>query len=469
MKNHIIYMLSVCILFSMLSCSLTKTVVIKNEEELGKALDKSKSGDIIKLKPGKYVLNNQMPIKSGITIKGAGVGRTIITANDTWLPGLKGLPANERVADSVNSNAYLFKMEEIRDVTISDLTLTAPNLHGAVFANKCQNLNFNNLKFVDFCWSSIYTFDIRKFIIHDCVFENAGGKVKWLGAAIFNNRTVHGEFYNCKIYSTPGRGNNFVGFKGLGNDSSRIHHNTVETGGYIWGFCLEYMHSDNSHIEIDHNKFNERISIPKGGGGGKVNKGDYSFWIHHNWLTGLSEIIEGPRGYLIVDHNLIDMSVEQDGGNLYTDHDNREVYGPLKFYNNLIKNPGRGIFWSVSKYNNYSFYNNHVVANTTITPRKEGLFDFNTNSVFDSIEIKDNFIACNGLARPLLRNPLSNKALIENNVLINISDSLLYANSKKDRQRGFKENLVFKCGYRSEFLVNNWKGEKKKSNYTNSH
>ncbi|NJK93658.1 MAG: hypothetical protein HC905_00900 [Bacteroidales bacterium] len=116
------------------------------------------------------------------------------------------------------------------------------------------------------------------------------------------------------MYSTLERKNAFVGFKGMGNDSSRIHHNTVETGDYEWAFVLEYMHSDNSFIEIDHNRFNERMSIPRGGGGGTYPKDGYSFWIHHNYLTGNSEVIEGPRGGLIVDHNLVELTVERTEG-----------------------------------------------------------------------------------------------------------------------------------------------------------
>ncbi len=434
-------------------------VQVKTVLELVDAVNGGKPGDLIFISSGVYELDStqQLTPKSGMTIQGAGIGKTILTAVDIWTPGLKGLPANEQDVNKVNQQPYLFKLESIKDFTISDMTFTATKLHGAIFANKCSNLNIFNIKFVDFRWSSIYTFDIRKFLVHDCIFEDAGGKVEFLGAGIFNNRTVHGDFFNCKMYSTLERKNAFVGFKGMGNDSSRIHHNTVETGDYGWAFVLEYMHSDNSFIEIDHNRFNERISIPRGGGGGTYPKNGYSFWIHHNYLTGYSEVIEGPRGGLIVDHNLVELTVEKDGGNFYTDHDNNEVLGSLDFHNNLIKNPGRGIFWSIGKYNDLHFSNNHVIANTTITPREDGLFDINGNSDFENIEIKDNIIEINGLSRPLMRNDKSRKlAKIENNHFVNVADTMQYENKRSTAKAGLIEPLNFECGYKNEYRVNGW-------------
>ncbi|NJO68874.1 MAG: hypothetical protein HC830_05940 [Bacteroidetes bacterium] len=191
---------------------------VRTVQELVDAVNAGKPGDLILISSGIYQLDStqQLTPKSGMTIQGSGIGKTIITAVDSWTPGLKGLPANELHVNLVNQQPYLFKLDSIKDFTISDMTITAPKLHGGIFANKCNNLTIFNIKFVDFRWSSIYTFDIRQFLVHDCIFEDAGGKVKWLGAGIFNNRTVHGNFYNCKMYSTLERKNAFVGFKGMG-------------------------------------------------------------------------------------------------------------------------------------------------------------------------------------------------------------------------------------------------------------
>ncbi|NJO68875.1 MAG: hypothetical protein HC830_05945 [Bacteroidetes bacterium] len=168
-------------------------------------------------------------------------------------------------------------------------------------------------------------------------------------------------------------------------------------------------------------------------------------------------VIEGPRGGLIVDHNLVELTVERDGGNLYTDHDNREVYGSLHFQNNLIKNPGRGIFWSISKYSNLHFTHNHVIANTTITPREEGFFDINGNSDFTNIEITNNIIEVNGLSRPLMRNNESRKlAKIVNNHFVNVADTLQYENKRTKVKAGLVEILNFECGYKNEYRVNGW-------------
>jgi hypothetical protein len=80
--------------------------------------------------------------------------------------------------------------------------------------------------------------------------------------------------------------------------------------------------------------------------------------------------------------------------------------GPTSFHDNLIRNPGRGIFWSAGIYNGLTFANNHVRANTL--SRTEGFFGFNAGNDFASTIIRDNIIE--GIAanpRPLVRNAAS--------------------------------------------------------------
>ena len=116
-------------------------------------------------------------------------------------------------------------------------------------------------------------------------------------------------------------------------------------------------------------------------------------------------------------------------------------------------NPGRGIFWSEGVYNNFSFYNNEVIANETITPRVEGLFGFNGNTDFSTIAIKDNIIKVNGLSRPLLRNEESYGAIIENNILTNVSDLNKLSNLDTGAPRGLLEPLLFTVGVDNKWMV----------------
>ncbi|MEM7621613.1 MAG: GC-type dockerin domain-anchored protein [Planctomycetota bacterium] len=129
-----------------------------------------------------------------------------------------------------------------------------------------------------------------------------------------------------------------------------------------------------------------------------------------------------------------------------------------------VRNPGRGVFWSGPIFNGLDFYNNHIITNTTATPRTEGLFGFkqNANNAGDTpdlstISITSNIIEMNGLSRPLVRNSDSPEAAaitIDNNTLVNVADTANYANPDTGLPRGPVEPLVFPVGVNGEFTVN---------------
>ncbi|NJN26596.1 MAG: hypothetical protein HC819_11760 [Cyclobacteriaceae bacterium] len=387
-------------------------VTVSTVDQLVDAVNNGAEGLIINVVAGTYSLDStqQLRPKSNMVILGAGAESTIMEAASAWNPGTVGLPINEEDVNAVNKSPYLFRIENKQGVVLSDLKLTGSKIHGGVFANNCTNLRLKNLYFDDFSWSAIQTYNIDTFSVHDSRFIDAGGMVTHKGAAVFNNGTSHGEFYNNYISRTGNK--QFVGFKAFGGSNQRIHHNTVDIDD---DFSIEYMHANNKHIEIDHNVFSRTLSIPKGGGGGPVlAEGEYSFHIHHNWMKR-SYGIELPRNSLSVHHNLIDCKTDADGGNFMSDFsDGQIVQGPIEFYNNLFKNPGRGIFWTRegNSYFDFRFHNNHVIANRTITPRTEGFFSFPESSDFRGIRLKDNIIECVGLNRPLVRSDWSLRLIL---------------------------------------------------------
>lgn len=430
-------------------------VVVKNTIELVNAVNNGEERSLIRVTPGVYELNSsqQLQPKKGMRIIGSGMGMSTIKAANDWDPGLEGLPAHEVNRSAANDQPYLFKIEKTEDVKILNMTLTGTKLHGAIFASDCRKLEFSNLKIQDFVWSSILTYDITDFKVHDCRFHDPGGKVRWMGAAIFSNRTTNGDFFNNKITSSPGNNNRFVGFKARGSNYVRIHHNTVNPD--FGGFSVEYMHADNRFIEIDHNHFNGVISIPRGGTGGSGLEGGYSFWIHHNYTTK-SYSIEGPRSHLIVENNYFDFPISDDGGNLYTDHSSSDIKNII-IRENQIKNPGRGLFWSKdSKYTNVYINNNHVKANPTITLRADGLIHFTDKCDFTTISVKNNIFSCEEMARPLFRNDISGTATVENNEIHNIVDIERYKNPMTVTTRGLANPMYFKCGFNKEYLVDGW-------------
>lgn len=64
-------------------------------------------------------------------------------------------------------------------------------------------------------------------------------------------------------------------------------------------------------------------------------------------------------------------------------------------------------------------------------------------------------IECEGTPRPLFRNDASATAVIENNQLLNITDTARYANQATGQPIGPGE-LRFSCGVNGEMVVENW-------------
>jgi len=83
---------------------------------------------------GTFELEGPLKPKAGMTIKGAGVGKTIITHAAAWKPSTETLPDPEMRTQGMNTRAYLFRLGDDADgITISHMTLRGPQLHGAIF------------------------------------------------------------------------------------------------------------------------------------------------------------------------------------------------------------------------------------------------------------------------------------------------------------------------------------------------
>ena len=426
---------------------------ITSKQVLVEAINNGSENDVVKVGAGTFKLDSPLQPKSGMVIQGAGVGQTIIIPSDSWTPSDTLLPDGDTDHTSVVREAYLFDLgDKTRKVTIKDATLSGEGkLHGILYGNDCDGLELSNLQIRDVIWSGVRTFRMENALIHDVDFLNAGGKFRVTGGALYLTWTRDSEIWNNRF--TKNDGENFYGIKGRKFERVRIHHNTI-----LMNFAIELPFENDSFVEIDHNVCDGAISIPKYGGG-PVPEDGYSFHIHHN-LMYRAYSLEWARNGAEVDRNLFDFDTEDDKGNLIGDFGRTTSPGPTLFHNNLISNPGRGLIWTNSPYNNYSFYNNHVRANKTVTPRTDGLFGFSKNTDFSTIVIKDNIIECYGLDRPLLRNEESRNAKIENNTLINISDTKDYKNPQTGAKKGLLEPLKFTCGAYDEYTVDGWQGTK---------
>ncbi len=438
---------------SKISCDNTATLITAVRDGL--------EGAVIEIAAGTYPLEAPLELKARMTLKGAGIGKTTLTHAPGWKPSTKSLPDPEMRLDGLDTDAYLIRLKrDTAGITISDMTLIGPQLHGAIFGWFPTSLHLHHVKIQETLWSGLRTFGMQKARIHDCEFVDAGGRWDNGQPGVKGGITGGGIFAiwmgDCEIYDNrfvrtkTGPAQEFYGIKVRQGTRCHIHHNTIETN-----FSMEFPFENDEDNEIDHNVCYGTISIPKYAGG-VVPKSGRTFHIHHNWMKD-SYSLEFVRNGVEIDHNLFDFDVKQDHGNLISAFGDVASKGPASFHHNLVSNPGRGVIWLNEVFNNLEIRNNHIVTRTTITPRTEGLFGFNPGSNFSSITIKDNLIECQGLARPLLRAPESYAAIVENNRLINVSDTKKLTNAKANRPIGLEKPLLFRCGAHEEFMVKGWK------------
>ncbi len=455
MKN-----LLIILLLAALPDWLPAAVPVSTVEELVAVVRDGEEGAVIEVGPGRHELAAPLALKAGMTLKGAGVDRTILTHAPEWRPSVATLPDPEMTTKGMDTEAYLIRLtDSAAGIAISGMTLTAPQLHGAIFGFGNEGLHLHDLRIQDVLWSGVRTFKMTGAKIHDCEFIDAGGKWKKGGipsdgggisaGAIFavwmaDSEISHNRFTRTQMDKADG----FYGIKGRQGRRCRIHHNTIGVS-----FSIEFPSEGDEDMEIDHNVLHGVISIPKPESG-------RTFHIHHNWMT-TSYAIEFVRNGVEIDHNLFDFQIDSDGGNLISGFGKAGAPGPAWFHNNLVSNPGRGVIWINEPYSNLEIQNNHIISRTTVTPRTEGLLGFHPQSDFGTIRIVNNVVECEGTARPLLRKGVGANAVIENNRLVNVTDADDYGIPTADAKPGLEAPLKFECGVRGEVVVDGWKATPK--------
>lgn len=417
-------------------------------------------GTTVEIAAGTYALEEPLELKARMTLKGAGMEKTIITNAPGWKPPTTSLPDPEMKQEGLDSGAYLIRAKrDTTAITISHMTLHGPQLHGAIFAWFPSEMHLHHLRITETMWSGVRTFGMKKASIHDCEFIDAGGR--WdkgqpgikggiTGGGIFAVWMEDSEIFDNRFTRTqmaPER--EYFGIKVRQAKRCRIHHNTIEVN-----FSMEFPFENDEDNEIDHNICHGTISIPKYAGG-PLPKSGRTFHIHHNWFKD-SYSIEFARNGVEIDHNLFDFDLKKDHGNLISGFGKATAAGPASFHNNLISNPGLGVIWINEIFNNLEVRNNHIIARTTAKSQASGLFGFNPGSDFTTIAICDNIFECQGLARPLFRNKESYGAVVRNNVLTNVSDASKLENPQGGKSAGLETDLKFECGVHGEYRVEGW-------------
>ena len=336
-----------CLAIFSLCATTTHAETVSTVKDLVETIRNGAEGTVIEINSGIYKLTEPLELKAGMTLKGAGINQTIITHAQSWKPSTKTLPDPEMRTKGMDTYAYLIRLnDKAADITISDMTLRGPQMHGAIFGFRNHNLHLHHLRIEDTLWSGIRTFSmIAK--IHDCEFIDAGGRWKRggirgekggiTGGAIFAIWMKDSEIsHNRFVRTQKDKADEFYGIKVRQGKRCRIHHNTIEAN-----FSIEMPFENDEDVEIDHNICHGTISVPKFAGGSVPDSGR-TFRIHHNYFKH-SYSIEFVRNGIEIDHNLFDFDTKQDVGNLISGFGKAPAKGPAVFHNNLVNNPGRGV------------------------------------------------------------------------------------------------------------------------------
>lgn len=143
--------------------------------ELVEALASTQDGVELQLAAGTFLLSEPLTIPPGITLRGAGIGKTILTNAPHWQANCSTLPDPEINHKKFDKTGYLLRLQDkASGITVSDLTLTGPRLHGALYGWGNAGLHLHHLHFEDFLSSGIRTYSTTGALIEHCVFVDTG-------------------------------------------------------------------------------------------------------------------------------------------------------------------------------------------------------------------------------------------------------------------------------------------------------
>jgi len=109
-----------------------------------------------------FRLTQPLDLPTGLTLTGAGIGKTIITHADSWRANHATLPDPETKHEKFDRSGYLLRCQnDAGNIAISQLTLTGPALHGAIFGMANHDLHLHHLHIENFLYSGIRTYAIN--------------------------------------------------------------------------------------------------------------------------------------------------------------------------------------------------------------------------------------------------------------------------------------------------------------------
>lgn len=373
--------------------------------------------NVINIGSGEFVIKKSVVLKSNLKIKGSGTKgdkATVLLASDKW-------PLKPQFHKRNPPNEYLMSFEKCKGLEITNLSMRSNPKHritGAVFCKRSEQIEIHNVHVEDFRWGGIHLELVKKAKVYNSTLHNCSvEKSSWWGGNIRSRYLSESEIYNNVITSDTGGG---YGYKASGHTGVKVHHNYIKM---VNGFSIESAHEHEYGLEIHNNYLVGCISVPKPNQSDNPKKRgfDYTVWIHSNYLED-SYTIEGPRNYMRVNNNYINITMKN--GRCYTHHGGINN-GPIWIHNNIIKNVDRSVVWMNNGLaENIHFYNNTVF--TAVAGERAGaLFGAYEAKRLNNWTVTNNiFIAPDEEPRSLMAQGrgVPSKIKAVNNICVNIKD-----------------------------------------------
>lgn len=273
----------------------------------------------IHVAPGEYEEKESCILPPSVSLSGAGIGKTVIH----W-KAVRSLAENPMKFDFAG---FMIQMKDSSDATISGLTIIGSlpddqRAHAGILAHEVKNVSIHNCEVKGLEFTGIWLSQAINSSIHHCRFEDCAhpNRQSCSGGLQIGDLTdcaIHHNFirenrgaYGIKTWKTAWT--NPTDWFGLGQNKVkmsrvRFHDNDVKVrqqGG--WGngqpnMAMELWNSEPVDCEIDHNRFNECLSLVEGG------KAPRTIRVHHNLFIlkpGYSYAIEAGHHNLEIDHNV---------------------------------------------------------------------------------------------------------------------------------------------------------------------
>ncbi len=177
MKQTTAIILAIAVAFPLFRQTASAAQNVDTAAALIAAVRDGAEGMAIHIAPGVYEIDAPLEPKAGMTLTGAGMDKTIITHVAGWKPSTATLPDPEMKTQGMDTRAYLLRLKDkAAGITVSDMTLRGPQLHGAVFGSENRDLHLHHLRIQETLWTGIRTFSMKGARIHDCEFIVAGGR-----------------------------------------------------------------------------------------------------------------------------------------------------------------------------------------------------------------------------------------------------------------------------------------------------